>query len=40
MRHVYAGVLVGQLNDYVLADSLALACACGSLSTRTTPSLK
>lgn len=29
-----AGFLYGQLNDYSLGDSLSLACACGSLSTR------
>lgn len=29
-----AGFLYGHLNDYALADALALACACGSLSTR------
>jgi sugar/nucleoside kinase (ribokinase family) len=29
-----AGFLYGHLNDYSLAKSLALACACGSLSTR------
>lgn len=31
-----AGFLYGQLNDYTLEESLALACACGSLSTRST----
>ena len=29
-----AGFLYGHLHDYTLEDSLALACACGSLSTR------
>jgi sugar/nucleoside kinase (ribokinase family) len=29
-----AGFLYGQLNDYTLEESLVLACACGSLSTR------
>ena len=29
-----AGFLYGYLNQYTLGDSLALACACGSLSTR------
>jgi sugar/nucleoside kinase (ribokinase family) len=29
-----AGFLYGQLNDYTLEESLLLACACGSLSTR------
>lgn len=29
-----AGFLYGYLNDYALAESLSLACACGSLSTR------
>ena len=31
-----AGFLYGQLNDYTLEESLVLACACGSLSTRST----